>query len=522
MSDHDEDVVYKVARMRGAICSLRRYADVTPQGDLMPGYDAASAWPLIVSVNFLLEQCLKVLVAHRTAEGMSYLARRAKPQQPPAQKGGPSHSRKYWQSPAEKDGHELRKVFDRLDDEAKAHLSRRYKELSSLLGVTQDAQQDARSAPDALDAYLGIAGDHALALDWRYLFSESMGRSALRLPPCSFDLELEVAQACVDLLSHGDSEQWMRSDDGAIRSISMLLSQSVSCLVFPDEGMAIEDYWRMSKARGSSRPIDMFAKHIRVGRLAPESDVWAKMLDKRLKHVREQARSWADKQMLIFLQQAERSVVEIKDGAFRFRNRRPDPLPANDPRLCPDGLDLSWRNSAGEWSGAVDALGVEGRPKDWGLPVRPGQTFQARWFEHQGPLTAEFVPSKFGELRIGRGGREWLRMRAWLLMRWSSSDDGDERMETAKFVRMSETDDAVPVVIDDFMCQRCRGTGFCPSCLGESADASECSLCAATVGLCPECKGYGADGHWLLVQAPTPAADVRTSIDKDPGDSPAE
>ena len=83
MSVHGEDVVYKVARMRGAICSLRRYADVTPQGNLMPEYDAASAWPLIVSVNFLLEQCLKVLVAHRTAEACRIWLAEQSPSSPP-------------------------------------------------------------------------------------------------------------------------------------------------------------------------------------------------------------------------------------------------------------------------------------------------------------------------------------------------------------------------------------------------------------------------------------------------------
>lgn len=54
---------------------------------------------------------------------------------------------------------------------------------------------------------------------------------------------------------------------------------------------------------------------------------------------------------------------------------------------------------------------------------------------------------------------------------------------------------------DAFSCVACKGTGFCPGCLGVAGDEKGCGLCGSAEkeqGLCSTCGGHGCVGDMLI------------------------
>ena len=254
--------------------------------------------------------------------------------------------------------------------------------------------------------------------------------------------------------------------------------------------------------------INAFSKYIRVGDLQPYSDAMREWLDHSMKQFQRMAEEEHDIDLCQFLDMADKCCMTFHGKRFSFRNNRPKPLSTSlgDWRT---GWSIKWQSGESVWEGPIDDPPSH-RLDDWGLPLRPGQIFRARWHNRRGsaPARQELVNGKHGELKVLCQGRVlahmWADVSSWGLRRESA------KLSHATFRRIGDCRDAdgagsepechYPALVEGYACPECAGTGFCRNCLGEAAKADDCQVCVDAPGLCPTCRGYGLDSHHLIAE----------------------
>ena len=173
----------KACQMEGVCRQLIEHRRQVQGGDLAPGWDAVSFWPVIVGTYSLLEQCLKLLVAVRT-EG--YL----------------DDSDGSGKATAKGEGHNLARVFGRLTELDRGLLEERYAEYASFI------QFDSQFP--SLCRYLKALSNNGGQIAWRYFLLDMRPENMDGLPgPLSPDMLLEVTDGALDMSRLTNIWHWL-------------------------------------------------------------------------------------------------------------------------------------------------------------------------------------------------------------------------------------------------------------------------------------------------------------------------
>ena len=449
---------HKVHLMKVVLKDLRRHRGRIQGRDMMPGYDEARLWSTIVSSYSLLEQSLKMLVGVRTVD---YL--------PPAR----------GKDTAIGDGHNLMRVYKRLTELDKEILEEAYAQYASFIEFPSEFP--------TLRSYLTTIGRGQVP--WRYFLLERDFDDLSGLPsPLSPDMLLEVVHALISILM---AKSW--NDHGSSNIYSRVEWSLRDALLHPSplEQLSTEDLSNWT--RDGNGVVNAFSRYLRAGPLDDYSDAMRKWLDDSVAAVRAMASREGenDVDLLRFLDVSKRCCVTFRDNRFSFRNYLPLPLSSLNTH---GGWTIEWHSESATWQGPVDDV------KE--LPLRPGQSFAARWHsDAEGPTRRDMMPGQ-GRLVVRRNARTLASLNVHLFSvgtgGWGSVDLNreDGPVNSATFV-VSDRDGAFPEKLADLTCMTCLGTGFCPECRGESL-AGSCRNCPTADGLCPECLGYGRDGNHII------------------------
>ena len=439
----------KVEHMQVAFEELVQRRPKIRGHDMALGYEAR-LWLLIVGSYSLLEQCLKLLVGIRTS---GYLSPKKAP------------------NTARDDGHDLCRVYDRLEGLDKGLLEESYAQYASFTEFPLPT----------LRSYLTVIGKHNDSMVWRYLLLEKDTSELRDLPsPLSLDMLLEAIRGTLDIL---EAKAWSdRGMHGIIRRLEQGLEDA---LCRGSDGLPPDGLNRWVPDGGGI--VNAFSRYLRAGPLDDYTNAMREWLDHSVVVAKKVAKQ--DDDLARFLAVASRCCVTVNDNRFSFTNRRPEPLCADRSLDIHGGWSVEWRTGNATWCGAVDDFRT--------LPVRPGQTSWMTWHRCENrPTWKQLSPSTQGRLIVRRHGREVTSLEARIL---SVGGPKATLADRARFTVVG-TDGDLPPEECDLACQDCRGTGFCMDCRGESTHL-DCGACSRAEGLCPTCLGYGRDGDRIIAGA---------------------
>ena len=469
LTDEQHDQLSCLSDLRTALGSLHHARTAIKLPEIIPESDIARHWLLITGIFSLLEQSLK------------FLHKLTKPN--------------YGDGQMRSHGHDLPAVYQDLQPEHQQDLRQYFDEYASLLGITDLG---------GLDEYLKEKGgkdQHGKDRyqRWRYFLIE---RSLEKLDqgqtgPLHPDLLLEVITGALDLASnhiYGHRR---------INSVSHRLENRITknYALFGDGG-GIEDIqaWRNDNPyciNACSRwlraaDLDTYASPFMRNWI---TDTMSRSVD--VDTTRDQAMGLNRNlgiayDMEIFKRRARRSCF-MWDGK-KFVSRNPRPAPVREINLQGE-WSMEWKSNGVLWTGCLNRAVTQ-------IPARPGQIVRvgiqgALQDEDGNPMGADDLSSQpVGDLALKMDGKLAVEMSAQLYHPSGGAEragDGTPFGYSISFIKTDDNGEYEQVLYSDFQCVKCRGTGFCSVCLGESEDG----VCR-TGGLCGDCRGYGEDGQHLL------------------------
>lgn len=441
---------HKVDLMEVVLEDLRSHRARIQGRDLMPGFNEARLWSTILSSYSLLEQSLKLLVGVRTT---GYL--------PPAN----------GKNTAINDNHDLLRVYDRLTKLDETILEEAYAEYASFIEFPPEFP--------TLRSYFAAIGHGQVP--WRYFLLQKDLDDLNGLPsPLSPDMLLEITHALISILM---AKGWV---DHGIWNVSSRIERGLREALFhpaPWGPISTKDLNNWMQEGGGV--INAFSRYLRAGPLDEYSDAMRKWLDDTVTAARAIASLGEvnDVDLLRFLDVSGKCCTTFRDNRFSFRNHLPRPIGSLDTR---GGWNIEWRTEGATWRGPVDDV------KE--LPLRPGQSFSARWYRAtENPSWRDMVPG-LGRLVVRRDTRLLTSLSVRLESVGCSREGGP--VNSATFIVLDK-EGGFPEQLADLTCKSCLGTGFCSECKGESL-AANCRNCLTVEGLCPDCLGYGRDGDHII------------------------
>lgn len=443
--------------------------------EVFPEAEVARHWLLVTGIYSLLEQSLKSL---RRLED-------------PAYDNTAMHA----------DSHDLSTVYSGLAEESKQALRQYFAEYASLEGFDDLA---------GLDEYLAEKGSRDRYARWRYFLMDNSleALDAGQKGPFHTDLMIEVIHGATDLIS---AKLYPRPDEAPdeapdINSVSRRLQRDIRPAPYGVSEAEAEQATAevMAWLRANPWRLDAYSRWLRAGELDHyPSEFMRGWVGETMSRA---ANTGTDRSSALtthrdlgaaydmgrFKARAKRSCLTW-DGK-RFVSRNPLPAPVTDLWLQGE-WSIEWAAQGTRWTGELDRAVTQ-------MPTRPGQTIRvsvkdALRDENGDPMGEhELSAMPVGMLTVKMDGHTAETMPAAIYLRsgGDNPEDNDPPFRySILFVRTDDNGDYENIQLTDFRCPGCRGTGFCPECLGENEGECSCES-----GLCAECEGYGEDGQHLL------------------------